>query len=298
MAEAPVSVVIPTVGRPAKLEECLASLRAGRSRPDEVLVVDQSAASVSVPVTAAFRDIGARTLKCLGTGRAAAVNHGFREARHATVLSTDDDITVAQDWVAVGRQVLEREPSALHTGRVLPVGDGRRVPSTITDPWPRVHRAARAGSVLFAGNMACDRQRFLGAGAFDPFVRPASEDNEFCFRWLRAGGEVHYHPSMTVWHHDWRTPDQMREQYARYARGDGVFYAKHLLRGDPLAAWFLGRDVIRGLRAVLLLRLRGDGERSDPGLGIPRGLPLGLADGLRVYGPWGRWRRPRGVVRC
>jgi GT2 family glycosyltransferase len=284
----PVTVVIPTIGRPALLRACLESVQRCSPRPAEVVVVDQSTDEVTAAVCRDFADIGTRRVACGGTSIGAAMNHGLREARHRAVLITNDDITVAVDWVASAADKLHAAPDALHSGRVLPVGDGRSVPTWIADEDRRVHASRRAMGVLYPCNMACDREAVLGIGGFDPRIRPAAEDNDLCYRWLCAGRAVHYDPDMLAWHHGWRSPEALRAQYISYARGDGLFWTKHLLHGDPFVLRFLAKDLILALRTSLRALWR---RPTYPvyGLGVLlRGLPLGVVDGLRLYRPWTR----------
>jgi GT2 family glycosyltransferase len=285
-AQPGVSVVVPTAGRVEPLRACLASLAACRPQAAEILVVDQSGDARVATLVDGFASIGARVLACDGTGVARGRNDGIRAAAHDAVLVTDDDCTVPPDWVATAWRLHARRPGAIVTGRVLPVGDARAVPSTKDDPVSHDFTGQTHGGALFPNNMVLPRAAVLAIGGFDERFGPAeaAEDNEFCYRWLRRGGELVYEPSLTVWHHDWRTPEQLERMYVRYARGQGFFYAKHLRRGDTVMLRWIARDLYwaaRGYAAALLKRR----ERwTDPRRGILRGLPGGLAHGWRVYG--------------
>jgi hypothetical protein len=86
-----------------------------------------------------------------------------------------------------------------------------------------------------------------------------------------------------VWHHDWRTPEQLRRLYVAYARGQGFFYAKHLCRGDVVMARWLLRDLYWALRGFASAAVRRRPGWTDPRRGILRGLPGGFVHGLHVY---------------
>jgi GT2 family glycosyltransferase len=284
--ELPVTVVIPTIGRPALLRACLESLRRCTPRPSEVVVVDQGAADATRDICGAFGDLGTRHVPCRGDSIGAGMNHGLHEACHGVVCITNDDITVAPDWIEVAHAKVQAAPFALHTGRVLPVGQVDSVPAWIDDDQPRVHTSRAAVGALYAGNMACERDSLLRFGGFDPWIRPAAEDNDLCYRWLSAGRAVHYHPAMVCWHHDWRSPTALRAHFVGYARGDGLFWTKHLLQGDGFVVRFLVAEVWSASRVTLRGLKR---ERTYPhyGLGVLlRGLPLGVVEGLRRYAPW------------
>ena len=283
----PVSVVIPTLGRIEPLRSCLESLAACRPRADEILVVDQSGQSAVQELTDGFAPFGARLVRCTGRGVSKGRNLGMERAVHEVVLVTDDDCTVADDWVAIAWELMSREPAGIVTGRVLPVGDPLAVPSSKDDATPHDFTGEVQSGALFPNNMALGRSPVLAEGGFDERFGPteAAEDNEFCYRWTKAGHPLRYEPSLVVWHHDWRTPEQLEQLYVAYARGQGFFYAKHLRRGDPTMLSYIARDLYWALRGCAAALVKRRERWTDPRRGILRGLPRGLLDGWRAYGP-------------
>jgi GT2 family glycosyltransferase len=288
----PVSVVIPTLGRPDPIARCLESLAACNPRADEVVVADQSRSGEVADVVARFGNLGARLVLCDGRGVSNSRNVGLKAAVNEIVMVVDDDCTVEPDWVAVGWRLMQDDAEKIVTGRVLPVGDARSVPSTIDDPTPKDYTGVLRGGVLFAGNMALNRSLVLAEGAFDERFSPdeAAEDNDFCYRWLKAGHRLLYEPALTIHHHDWRTQDELRELYLRYARGEGFLYAKHLRQGDLRMLRFIARDLYWGLRALAAAVVKGREDWTDFRRAIPRGLPVGFWRGWRAYG-----RRSKGL---
>jgi GT2 family glycosyltransferase len=283
----PVSVVIPTLGRPAPLAACLESIAACRPPAGEIVVVDQSGDDEVAGVVARFSSARARLVHSEGRGVSRGRNVGLRAAKNEVVLVTDDDCTVGVDWVGTAWRFMQENPDKIVTGRVLPVGDARAVPSTIDSPEPRDHTGRLQGGLLFPNNMALARSAVLGQeGGFDERFGPkeAAEDNEFCYRWLKAGHALHYDPALVVFHHDWRTPSELEQLYIRYARGEGFFYAKHLRRGDLRMLRFIVRDVWWGLRALASAIVKRRAAWTDPRRAIFRGLPVGLWRGWRAYG--------------
>ena len=280
-----VSVVIPTVGRVAPLRRCLESLAACDPLPSEVIVADQSGDPSIASMVDAFQAIGLRVLRSNGRGRGLAVNDGLRGAVHDVVLVTDDDCTVASDWVGVaGSHALLDNPETIVTGRVLASEtEPGTVPSTIDATHPYDFTGELHVGALYAGNMACNRSSVLAFGGFDELVVPSAEDNDLCYRWLRAGRTLRYDPNLTVWHHDWRTREELQQLYVTYARGQGVFYAKHLRRRDLSIIRFVLRDVSHGLRGTAARLLRGRPPWSDWRQGRLRGLPGGLVEGWRRF---------------
>lgn len=291
------SVVIPTVGRADLLDRCLTSIAACRPGPLEVLVVDQSDGSVADVVRSHAHE-GARLVRCAGRGIARGTNLGLREAASAHVLVTHDDCTVARDWIAAGGRHAVASPSAIVTGRVLPGGDPAAVPSTKTEDAPFDYTGLPFYGVLYPANMLLPRTAVLEVGGFDerPSLEVAAEDNDLCYRWLCAGRPLRYEPELVVTHHDWRSPEALERLYVAYGRGQGAFYAKHLLAGDRRMLRFILSDLGRGLRSVAGGVRHRRPRWTDERRGLPRGVPAGLVAGARDE--WAlRMARRRGPAR-
>ena len=281
---APVSVVIPTIGRTAELRKCLESLAACRPRARELLVVDSSRDTRIASIVEEFASIGARTIRCDARGIGLAFNVGLREASNEAVLLTNDDCLVDPSWVGVGFRALRARGDVIVSGRVLPLGDPDAVPSTIDDPSPRDYAGEVRMDVLYTQCMAVDRSRLLAFGGFDEHVTPAVEDNDLSYRWLRAGRRVRYEPAFLVWHDDWRTKEQLKDVYVGYWRGAGVLYGKYLRRGDTTMLRFLARDLYRAARGTAAAVVRGRPRWSDPRRGLLSGFPPGFVRGWRTAG--------------
>lgn len=279
----PVSVLVPTIGRAALLKECLSSIAACRPQAAEMIVVDQSGNDAVRSVVEEFSDAGARLLLSAIRDRSLAVNEGMRHARNELVLVTDDDCRVDAAWVERAWAHLSADPDVIVTGRVLPGGDPFAIPSLVGADDPHDFTGGIHDDVLFGCNMGCSRSRFLELGGFDERVKLA-EDNDFCYRWLRAGHRLHYDPSLVIWHYAWRDRDQLRSHFRGYARGQGIFYAKHLRRGDLGVLRFLFRDARRAFRATAARLLRGRTDWPDARLALPVGVARGLLQGWRTFG--------------
>lgn len=267
-----VSVVIPTIGRAELLRACLESLAACDPTADEIVVIDQSGGDEIAELVAGFD--GARAVRSDERGVAIARNTGLRAAANDIVLMTDDDCTVAPDWVGTGAQLLASEPGLIVSGRVLAAGDESEVPSTIADTEPRDHTGTVQCGVLYTNNVALKRSEVLALGGFDEAFETA-EDNDLCYRWLTSGRRLRYEPSLLVWHHHWRSPQQEDRLYVSYWRGQGTLYTKHLLARDRRMARLAAQDLRWAARARLA-RIRGRGEPwMNASRGLLRGLPVG-----------------------
>ena len=111
------------------------------------------------------------------------------------------------------------------------------------------------------------------------------QDNDFCYRWLRSGQALHYDPELLVWHHAWRSPAELERHYRAYARGQGVFYAKHLRQRDLGVLPFLVRDLRRSARGVASRLVNGRRQWPDARRALPYGVFLGLIQGWKAFGP-------------
>jgi GT2 family glycosyltransferase len=272
---APVSVVIPTVGRPSLLAECLGSLEACVPPPAEVLVVDQSGDPAVAEVVGRFPRARLLTEELPNVARAR--NAGLRAARHDIVLFTDDDCTVAESWAGTALELMRADRNGIVTGRVLAVGT--EVASIRESEERQDHSGELRGDALYTGNAAVPRDRLLEFGAFDERFAAAAEDLDLCYRWLRAGRRISFEPGLVVWHHSWKTPEELASSHRGYWRERGVFYGKHLRRGDPVMLRFIARDTLVGLIDLLRAPLRR--EPTRPIATSLRLLIAGVISGLR-----------------
>lgn len=276
----PASVVVPTIGRAGLLESCLESLAGCEPRPAEVIVADQSGGDAVREVVERFAPLGMRLITLDVRSKPLALNRALAEAVHEIVLVTDDDCTVDSAWLSAAWDKMSADPEAIVTGRVIPAGEPLAVPSTIDEGNPRDYTGTLHYGALYGGNMACNRSLVLAFGGFDERFE-AAEDNDFCYRWLRAGRRLRYEPDLVVWHHAWRTRDELVRNYRAYGHGQGLFYAKHLRNGDLRVAPFLLRDLYRGARGVAAQIVGGSSPWPDPRTGLLRGVVLGFIHGWR-----------------
>jgi GT2 family glycosyltransferase len=293
-ATLPVSVVIPTIGRIQLLERCVRSVMSCVPAPAEVVIVDQSGGRDIIDLGAR---LGARVVVCPTRGIAVGTNLGIAEARYREVLVTHDDCTVAADWIAVAHELRITHPHAILTGRVLPPDGSRYVPSTISSTEPCDYTGTIRSGVLYPANMSLDRDAVLRFGGFDERagLRVAAEDNDFCYRWLRAGRQLRYEPALVVWHHDWRSPAELVRTHVGYARAQGAFYAKHVRAGDPHVLPLLWWDVSHGCIAAVGGRVKRRPRWTEPYREMVGPLLAGFFTNLlRTDGEAGRSQRGGG----
>jgi glycosyltransferase involved in cell wall biosynthesis len=231
------SVVIPTFNRPTQLRACLEALANIEYSNDawEVIVVDDGG---SQPLDAVVRDFTARLPVCLlrqeNAGPAAARNRGAQEARGRFLAFTDDDCAPDKLWLRHLEEALQRHPQALVGGHTLNAlrdnayaGASQLLIDYLYEQWNM-----GAAQFFASNNMAVSRKPFLEMGGFDTtFTRAASEDREWCERWIASGRELFYAPKATIRHaHNLSLRTLWRQHFA-YGSGAWQFHQARVARG-------------------------------------------------------------------
>ena len=214
------SIVIATYNRAADLRETLQSLAGLRpDGPWEVIVVDNNSpddtravvleAAPSFP--APWRYLFERE-----QGRSPALNCGIKSAAGEIIVTTDDDVRVAPDWLNRAAEGLARLDCDYIGGRVMPIWGGPRpswLPNRGGKQWAVIALLDYGPEPLEFGtrvplgvNMAFRRDAFDLAGLFD--VRTGrragtllgQEVREWCIRARKAGVRGFYIPELTLNH--------------------------------------------------------------------------------------------------
>jgi GT2 family glycosyltransferase len=246
-------------------------------------VVDQSEGEDVAHLLEPLEALGFRRLRSAGRGIALAVNEGMRAARNDFVLITHDDCTVAPDWVAAAHRLLLAHPDQIITGRVSPAGKAEHVPTIKDDPEPRDFTGQIKPAELLPNNMGVNRRRLLEFGGFDERFVLAGEDGDLAYRWMRAGRSLQYRPELVVVHHDWRDAERLRSTFRLYSRAQGMFYAKHLRRGDLRMLRYLVLEAVGGLPALPARVRRRVAGKPDPRRGAWASVISGFVAGWRMF---------------
>jgi hypothetical protein len=187
----PITVVIPTVGRPS-LAVLLRSLAASAGpAPAQLIIVDDRPKPEAPLRTGA---VPARLAGCLrvvhsgGRGPAAARNAGWRAAKAAWVAFLDDDVVVGPNWLA--DLVTDIGKAGADTAGISGVV---RVPLPLdrrpTD-WER-GTAGLADAQWITADMAYRRDVLAELDGFDErFRRAYREDSDIALRVLAAGYQI------------------------------------------------------------------------------------------------------------
>ena len=281
-------MVVCTLGRPEQLADCLTSLAGLRTRPHELIVVDNDPSDPrSAAVAARF---GARVVAEPRRGLSAARNAGIRAARSPVVAFLDDDCRVEPGWLDdlaaefadplvaavvgyVGAGELETDAQWLFEAQG---GFERR-------HRPEVRDGAVAGGWGAAGfgdgNVFFRRELFERIGGYAEALGPgtparSAQDADMLYRLMETGLRVRYSPSRVAWHRHRRELEPLAATLEGYMTGLSAHAAVTLARRrDPAALrlwwWFarryfprLARDLIRsdldrGRARLLAVQTRG-----------------------------------------
>jgi len=285
-----VSVVISTYNRAGVLPHALDSLL--HQEPTglryQIVVVDNNSTDSTRAVVESFLARGCANLRYVfepRQGVAYGRNTGILASQAAIIAFTDDDVTVAPDWIATLKRTLDEHPEAdCVGGRVLPRWS-RALPAWLTrEHWAPLalldygdtpfYVTASKRLCLVTANAAFRAAVFSRIGLFATHVQAvkrevATEDHELLLRLWRSGGQGLYAPALVV------TSDIASERFTkgyhrRWHRRHGHFSAimhdeglegsrfGHLF-GVP--AWIY-REVLEGCVRCLGCWLRGNRNRA------------------------------------
>jgi GT2 family glycosyltransferase len=196
-----ISVVVPTVGRPYDLEQCLRALvTADNGALYEVIVVDDEAPRPVEVAPALAERIRVTVLRNeIRVGAAVARNRAAEKATGDVLAFVDDDARVLPDWFDVACAELTDDRVAI-TGRVLPFDVGlvsRARQWRYDQRYRRTPGGAEVG-FLAGGNSLVRRAEFLAAGGFPD--QPTAADNALVPRLAAAGGRCCFVPGLRVLH--------------------------------------------------------------------------------------------------
>ena len=276
-----VSVIVATRNRNGNVVRTVRSVLDNEYPEFELIVVDQSDDDTTRVALEPFaNDRRFRYSHTPGAGLQKARNAGAREARHALVVTTDDDCEAPVNW-------LQTFVSVFGTDSRISVVFGRVVPA----PHDRSAGFVPAYEFrdLFVASRVCERHRIEGMGAcfgfrkatwlslngFDPMLGrggrfKSAGETDFALRALAAGHRVCQSPGVHVLHHGFRTWKEGEVLVGWYLFGVGAVYAKHLRHGR----W----TVLRDLLAVGRRFLSGGGAVETGG---PRNSMVKLCAFLR-----------------
>lgn len=229
------SIIVPTYQRPTSLANCLAAL----SRLDyprnlfEVIIVNDGDRTLSPTLIAPYQPhLNIHLLFQTNAGPASARNTGARHAQGDFLAFTDDDCTVAPDWLSqlacAWQNHTSPQPKALG-GLTL-----NALPNNLYAAASQLHsdavcayfnRDCQAATFFASCNFSVSRRTYWHVGGFDErFPIAAGEDRAFCDRWLQQGYAMTYLPAARVHHAHHLALTSFLKQHFNYGRGAFFFH--------------------------------------------------------------------------
>lgn len=195
-----ISVVIPHLNQPDQLRRCLASLRAGRRPPDELIVVDNGSARLPESICAAYGPVILLHQPLAGPGLAR--NLGVARARGDVLAFIDADCIADPDWLWVAERQMRNDKAQIIGGNVrIAADDPARL--TALEAYEsvfayRMDRYIAREGFTGTGNMVVRRAVFEAVGVFRGL--DVAEDRDWGHRATGLGYNIKYVPDLVVFH--------------------------------------------------------------------------------------------------
>lgn len=234
------SIIIPTHSRPGQLATCLASVARLDYERDrfEAIVVDDGSETSPARVIAAYDSQLALTLfRQDQAGPAVARNTGAQLAQGEYLAFTDDDCEPAPGWLQSLAARFDAVPDGAvggHTRNALRDNPYAAASQFIVDlVYGHYNADPDRAQFLATNNLAVPAAGFQAVGGFDgPSFPFASEDRDFCARWLQRGYPLVYAPEAVVYHAHPLTLHTFWRQHFSYGRGAWRFHRACARRGS------------------------------------------------------------------
>jgi GT2 family glycosyltransferase len=299
----PVSVVMPTKGRPELAMRAIRSVLATQWPNLEVLLVDDGHddTSSATALRAFAAENGVRYLESERPGASAARNRGLAAARGEFVAFSDDDVVVDRYWIESLVAAFDSPDVACVTGLVL----ARRL-DTPAQVWfeqyggfakglepkrfdldPRHDRPSlypfAAGAFGSGNNAAFRRDALLALGGYDENLGPGTscrsgEDLELFLRVIRSGRVLAYAPDALVRHDHREHADELLRQLHSYGRGITAMLCAQTAR-DKSTVWEVARRLPRAAHFLFAPTSAKNNARSAS---FPRRFALAELAGIAV----------------
>lgn len=233
-----VSVIIATHGRPQALAQCLEMLDRQSFPADdfEIIVVDD----FSDEPLALARNAGQlprlsvyRTTVKSGPGNAR--NLGANHAAGELLAFTDDDCLPDPHWLTELWTAHQAHPAVMLGGTLynaVPEYIGAEASQVISETVYAWYNANPVRSRFFStNNAAVPMAGFRALRGFDTAFYGASEDRDFCDRWLASGRTMHFVPGAVIGHAHRLTLRKYVRQHFGYGRGAAIYHERRRKRG-------------------------------------------------------------------
>ena len=287
-----ISIIVCTRNRAESLPVCLNSIEqaaaANRAVEVELVIVNNASTDATAAVLQAWQkstSVRCRVLLAEQPGLSHARNYGFEQATGKIIAFTDDDCTVAPDYLTQLERAYAADAGPTLRGGRVELGDPRDLPFTIkTDLAPQRFTGGHPGGFIHGCNLTMSRSALELVGRFDTRLgagQPigAAEDSDFVYRAHRSGVMVLYDPLIVVFHHHGRRDfAEVKLLQDVYNLGNGALYAKHGLRD-----WKLLFRICRDIRSGLWEYFGGPLADKEFGLSHRKNLRGNLRGAMRFW---------------
>jgi GT2 family glycosyltransferase len=253
------TIVICTRNRQQHVRPTVEALETQGGPGTPILVVDQSDAEDSWLAERERKDARLSVIRDSGRGVSRARNIAWRHADSEWLVYLDDDCLPDPGWLDALEDEMREHSDADYVGCMVdqsasPTGDYKAysvfsVPEhrRIAGRWTRPSRlgygvcfAVRRSAVESTGGW----DERLGPGVPD---FPASDDMDFNYRLMRAGGIAYLTPRARALHDQWRDPAVLPALYRGYMAAGCGYAMKHVKRGDVMGGLWLLTHAVRDL---------------------------------------------------
>lgn len=236
-----VSVIVCTYRGSGTLVKCLDSIVALDYPDFEILVVNDGSDERVGEIATSYD--GVRHLAVPHEGLSAARNTGAAAATGEILAYTDDDCVVEPDWLKWIVAAFQADPEVGGVGGPnLPPAPGSATRARVAAaPGGASHvlLSDRRAEHLPGCNLAVRREVFDEVGGFNPALRTAGDDVDFCWRILAAGHPLGFHGGAFVWHHRRFSYRAYLKQQIGYGKAEALLMPLHPDRFQGLggAVW-------------------------------------------------------------
>lgn len=267
------SVVVPTYGRPERVEALLTGLDRQTLDPSrfEVILVDDGSPA-PLAVDGARHRFPLRVLRQENAGPGAARNLGVAQASAPLVLFLNDDALPRPDLLAV-----HLDAHAAAGADVAVLGAFPFTEASLREPFTRLldrtdllfdyqrlrHGERHGWQFFWTCNLSLAREALLAVGGFDAelFREAIVEDVELGYRLARRGVQVLYRKDAICEHDHALTADAFFRRHVRLGVNLARMWRKH---GDPRILWEPpDARIDRGYAHAVQARVEADLHRAE-----------------------------------
>lgn len=225
-----VSVIIITRDRPAMLDTCLAALARQATKPNEIIIVNNSLKKNTTSVLSRFKEkLSIRSVHVSARNFPVLYNKGARLSNDDIIAFLDDDCIPRKDWVANIRRAHRNHPGCIIQGKVLSIPKKNLYVFLMSQHyrnWLTTHRLSDGKlSVLDTKNVSFDR-RLLLQNLFNEALYLGSHDIELGKRLAAQNIPILYNPTIVVSHHERSNLIEFILQHWRIARSEAFLDRK------------------------------------------------------------------------